>query len=133
MEEARERTEIAELECKLAEHEFSGLLSEENQSEQHSAKMNTHIDENPASCTEAILQLLLSQVVSRNSNPSARIVFPISRTYSYALASTFKESSTCRLTPTCSPPFPVVSSQASMLPPFFSHDHPSTSASASLF
>ena len=30
MEEARERTEMAELECKLAEREFSGLLSEGN-------------------------------------------------------------------------------------------------------
>ena len=35
--------------------------------------------------------------------------------------------------PVCTPPFPVVSSQAPTLPAFFSHDHQSTSASASFF
>lgn len=131
MEEARERTEMAELECKLAECEFSVLLSEGNRPEQHNAKMDTNIDENPTSFTEAISQLFSSQVVSGNSNPLRRVVFPISCASSHALPPMFKETFTS--CPTCTPPFPVVSSGVPTLPAFFSHDNQSTFASASLF
>ena len=53
MEEARERTEMAELECKLAERELSGLLPEENRPERHSAKTGMNVDKNPGTMTEA--------------------------------------------------------------------------------
>ena len=44
-----------------------------------------------------------------------------------------KETDTCLPTSTCALPFPVVFPRVSGFPAFFSHGHPSTSESASLF
>ena len=84
VEEARERTEMAELECKLAERELSGLLSEENRSERHSAKTGTNVDKNPGAMTEANPQLVSFQGVFGISDLSTRAVFPISSASSHA-------------------------------------------------
>ena len=53
VEEARERIEMAELECKLAERELSGLLPEESRPERHSAKTGMNVDKNPVTMSEA--------------------------------------------------------------------------------
>ena len=135
MEEARERTEMAELECKLAESELSGLLSEEteNRPERHSAKTDTNVDRSPGTMTEAIPQLVSFHGFFGNSELSTRAVFPISSASSHAFAPTLKETTTCLPTSTCAPPFPVVSARVSKLASFSSHDHLSMSASASIF
>ena len=132
MKETRERTEMAELECKLAERELSGLLPEENRPERHIAKTGMKVDKNPGTMTEANPQPVSFQGVSGISDSSTRAMFPISRAPAHAFAPTLKETATCLPTYTCAPPFPVVSPRVPTLPAFFSHDHPSTSVSASL-
>ena len=124
---------MAELECRLAEREPSGLLSEGNRSEYHSAKTGTNVDKNPGTMTEANPQLVSFQGVFGNSDLSIHAVFPISSASSHAFAPMLKETSMCLPTSTCTPPFPVVSVRVSTLPSFSSHDHLSMSASASLF
>ena len=119
VEEARERTEMAELECKLAGRELSGLLPEENRPERHIAKTGMNVDKNPGTMTEANPQPVSFQGISGISDSSTRALFPISRAPSHAFAPTLKETATCLPTYTCAPPFPVVSQRVSMLPAFF--------------
>ena len=61
VEEAEERTEMAKLECQLAERELSGLLSEENRPERHSAKTGVNVEKSPGTMTEANPQLVSFQ------------------------------------------------------------------------
>ena len=86
VEEAEERTEMAKLECKLAERELSGLSSEENRSERHSAETCMNVDKNPGTVTGANPQLVSFQGVF--GNLSIRAVFPISSASSHAFAPT---------------------------------------------
>ena len=72
-EEARERTEMADLECKLAEREFSCLLFEENPPERHSSNRNIDIDGTFTSVTDAGPQVVLPQAVSTQLKSTARI------------------------------------------------------------
>ena len=61
---------MAELECKLGERELSGLLSEENRPERHSAKTGVNVDKSKDTMTEANPQLVSFQGVSENSDSS---------------------------------------------------------------
>ena len=101
---------MAELECKLAERELSCFLPRRIRNWSRSkAFPEIHIH----------LHVLFFQL---HEHPS-----------SHSLAATLKEIDTCLPISTCALPFPVVFPRVSGFPAFFSHDHPSTSESASLF
>ena len=125
VEEARERTEMAELECKLAEREFSCLLSEENRPERLSVEKDIDIDGNFTSATDAGPQLVFPPAVSTqlastprdHANPvlfTSSAMFPILSTSFHAFPPTCSASST--QVSTCN----VTSSRVSVLPITFS-------------
>ena len=72
-EEARERTELADLEFKLAEHEFSGLQFEETPPERHSLYRNIDNDGNFTSVSDAGLQVVYPQAVSTQLGSIAQV------------------------------------------------------------
>ena len=72
-EEARERTELADLEFKLAEREFSCLRFEENPPERHSFNRNIDIDGNFTSVSNAGPQVVYPQAVSTQLGSIAQV------------------------------------------------------------
>ena len=119
VEEARERTEMAELECKLAEREFSCLLSEENRPERLSVEKDIDIDGNFTSATDAGPQLVLppavsTQLASTPQDHANPVLFPILSTSFHAFPPMCSASST--QVSTCN----VTSSRVSVLPITFS-------------
>ena len=72
-EEARERTELADLEFKLAEREFSGLQFEENPPERRSFNRNIDIDSNFTSVSDAGPQVVYPQAVSTQLGSIAQV------------------------------------------------------------
>ena len=72
-EEARERTELADLEFKLAEREFSCLQFEENPPERHSFNRNIDIDGNFTSVSDAGPQVVYPQAVSTQLGSIAQV------------------------------------------------------------
>ena len=116
---------MAELECKLAEREFSCLLSEENRPERLSVERDIDIDGNFTSATDAGPQLALPPAVSTqlastpqdHANPvlsTSSAMFPILSTSFHAFPPTCSASST--QVSTCD----VTSSRVSVLPITFS-------------
>ena len=128
-EEARERTEVADLECKLAEREFSCLLLEENRPERHS--VNRDIDGNFTSTTDAGPPVVLPQAVSTQLGSTAQdcthpvlstrsAIYPTWCTSFHASPPTWSASSTqvstCHVTSSRVSVLPDKSSRGSMLP-----------------
>ena len=114
-EEARERTELADLEFKLAEREFSGLQFEENPPERRSFNRNIDIDRNFTSVSDAGPQVVYPQAVSTKLGSIAQVCFtqPFSPT-TCSVSST--RVSTCHVTSPRVSVLPDTSSRGSTLP-----------------
>ena len=114
-EEARERTELADLEFKLAEREFSGLQFEENPPERRSFNRNIDIDRNFTSVSDAGPQVVYPQAVSTKLGSIAQVCStqPFSPT-TCSVSST--RVATCHVTSPRVSVLPDTSSRGSTLP-----------------
>ena len=114
-EEARERTELADLVFKFTEREFSGLQFEENPPERRSFNRNIDIDRNFTSVSDAGPQVVYPQAVSTKLGSIAQVCStqPFSPT-TCSVSST--RVSTCHVTSPRVSVLPDTSSRGSTLP-----------------